>query len=310
MRVILGGNCDNSSEIGQAIAERLNLPFFRVEQKTFRDTEMLIRLPVEKINPDGESKKELKGIEVLYVQSTAPKQSEHLIEMFLTIENIKSRGAKSLTLIVPYLAHARQDKEFNPGEVISNKVMGKIMKSLGVDHLITVDVHFHRDVGKYNYEGIESFNATAAEALAKYVRDEMKVKSPRIIIPDYGHKPIVEFITPLLGHDVEFGKKVRKGETDVAITFSEESLHGKPAVIFDDMVSGGTTCVKTAQYLKQKGAGKVILAVTHTLYINDARDKLLNAGIDRIVATDTIKKDDSVVRIAPVIADAIKKSGF
>lgn len=310
MRILFGGNCGNSSEIGQEVAKKLDLPFYEVEKKIFRDTEMLIRLPVEEIDPSSEPKKELKGIDVYYVQSTAPMQSEHLIELFLTVENIKRREAKSLTLIVPYLAHARQDKEFTRGEAISSKIIGRTMRSLGVDRLITVDVHFHREVGKYNYEGIESYNASATKELAKYVKNELGVESPRIIIPDFGHKPIVEHITPVLGYDVEFGKKVRSGETDLRINFSGEDLGGKPAVIFDDMVSGGTTCVRTAEYLKEKNAGQTILAVTHTLYINDARNKLLNAGIDRIVATDTIKKEDSVVNIAPVIVDAIEKSGF
>lgn len=309
-RILIGGNCGNSSKIGQAISERLNLRFYKAEKRIFRDTEMLIRLPVEEINPEGELQKELKGIDVYYIQSTAPMQSEHLIELFLTVENIKRREAKSLTLIVPYLAHARQDKEFTRGEAISSKMVGKTMRSLGVDRLITVDVHFHREVGKYNYEGMESFNASATKALAEYVRRELGGKSPKIIIPDFGHKPIVEYITPILGHDVEFGKKIRSGEADVTIDFSGEDLGGKPAVIFDDMVSGGKTCVTAAEYLREKNAGQVILAVTHTLYINDARNKLLNAGIDKIVATDTIKKEDSVVCIAPVIADAIEKSGF
>lgn len=310
MRILFGGNCGNSSEIGQAVAKRLNLPFYQVEKKIFRDTEMLVRLPVEEINPNSEPQKELKGIDVYYVQSTAPMQSEHLIELFLTVENIKRRKAKSLTLIVPYLAHARQDQEFTRGEAISSKIIVKTMRSLGVDRLITVDVHFHREVGKYNYEGIESFNATATGALAEYVKNELGGKSPKIIIPDFGHKPIVEYITPFLGHDVEFGKKVRRGETDVTIDFSGENLDQKPVVIFDDMVSGGITCVRTAEYLRGKNAGQVFLAVTHTLYINDARNKLLNAGIDRIVATDTIKKEDSVVGIAPVIVGAIEQSGF
>jgi len=310
MRIVLGGNCGSSSRIGYDVAKRLNLPFYRVEKRKFRDTEMLVRLPVEKIAPSGKSKKELEGMDVIYVQSTAPRQSEHLLELFLTVENIKSRQARSLTLVVPYLAHARQDKEFSPGETISNKVIGKILKDLGVDKLITVDVHFHREVGNYCFEGIDSYNATATEALAKYVREKIGVDSPKIIIPDFGHKPIVEFITPILGDDVEFGKKVRTGETNVNIAFPEGRLKGRPAVIFDDMISGGITAIKTAQNLKQRGAGKIILAVTHTLYINGARHKLLDAEIDRIVATDTIRKEDSVVKIAPVIADAIIESGF
>ena len=308
MQIILGGNCGNSKEIAEAIAKRLGLPFYRTEIKEFRDTELLVRIPVENIEHAGPPKKEFRDMDVIYVQSTAPAQSKHLLELFLTAESIKRRGARTLTLVVPYLAHARQDKEFTPGEVISNRVIGKIMRSLGVDRLFTVDVHFNREVGEYTYEGISAYNVTAAGALAKYIRDELGITSPEIFIPDLGHKPIAEFITPILGDDLIFGRKERRGETEVQITFTGgEDINGKPAVIFDDMISTGTTCIATAQYIKKRKASKVILAVTHTLYLNEARDKLLSAGIDKIVATDTIPKEDSVVSVAPTIADAIER---
>lgn len=311
MQVVFGGSCGDSRDIGKEIAERLDLPFYETEKREFRDTEMLVRLPVEKLEHKGQRQEELKGMDVIYVQSTAPAQSEHLIELFLTVENIKRRGARRLILLVPYLAHARQDKEFNLGEVISKDVIGKILKSLGVDRLFTVDVHFNREVGEYTYEGIKAYNVTAAGALAEYIRDKLEITSPKILIPDYGHKPIAEFITPILGDDIIFGKKERIGETEVSITFSEtEDFNGRAAVIFDDMISSGTTCVRAAEYLKKRKASEVILAVTHTLYINKARDKLLTAGIDKIIATNSIPKEDSVVSVAPIFADAIVKSGL
>lgn len=311
MRIVFGGSCGNSSKIGESIAKKLGLSFLKTEVKHFRDTEMLVRLPVERLDSRGLLGRELADYDVIYVQSTAPAQSKHLIELFLTVESIKHRGANSLTVVVPYLAHARQDKEFNPGEVISKNVIGKMLRSLGVDYLFTIDVHFHREVGEYVYEGIRAYNATATGALAEYIRDKLKIASPKILIPDYGHKPITEWIIPILGNDIMFGKKDRRGETEVSIVFSEnEDLSGRPAVIFDDMISSGTTCIAAAKYLKRMKATKVILAVTHTLYINGARANLLAAGIDKIVATDSIPKRDSVVHVGPIIADSIEQAHF
>lgn len=311
MRVVFGGSCGNSKDIGKNIAQKLSIPFYEIEKKVFPDGEMYFRLPVEKLDISKPPMEELEGMDVIYVQSTAPPQSQHLIELFLTVENIKRRKAKKLILVVPYLAHARQDKEFKPGEAISNQVVGKIMKSLGVDYLFTIDVHFNREVGDYLYEGINAYNVTATGILARYIRDELGIISPKIIIPDYGHKPIAEFITPILGDDITFGRKVRNDESEVIITFPEkEDFKGKVSVIFDDMISSGTTCIKTAEYLKRRGASRVILAVTHTLYINRARDRLLSSGVDKIVATDTILKEDSVISIAPILANAIEKWGF
>lgn len=310
MRIVLSGVCGNSREIGRAIAERLSLPYYKTDVTFFHDTEMQVCLPVKELKLNATPMKELKDMDVVYVQTTIPAQNHCLIELFMAVGNIKQRGAAKLTAVVPYLAYARQDKEFSPGQTISNKVIGMAMKALGVDQLITVDVHFNRDVGEYTYEGIKAYNATAAGALAKYVRDELEMNSPKIVIPDVGHKPIVEFITPVLGRDVIFGSKERKGENEVIITFPEEDFNGKSVVIFDDMISSGTTSVETAEYLKKRGANKVILAVTHALCINNAREKLLDAGIDKIVATDSIPKEDSVVSIAPIIADAMEKWSF
>lgn len=311
MRIVLGGNCGNSKEIAEAIAKRLGLPFYGTEVREFGDSELLVRIPVGNIEHAGPPKKEFKDMDIIYVQSTAPSQSRHLLELFLTAESIKRRGARTLTLVVPYLAHARQDQEFTPGEVISKRVIGKIMKSLGVDRLFTVDVHFNREVGEYDYEGVSAYNITAAGALAKYIRDELGITSPKIFIPDLGHKPIVEFITPILGDDLVFGRKKRAGETEVNITFTgREDVNGKPAVIFDDMISTGTTCIATVRFIKKSEASRVILAVTHTLNLNRARDRLLNAGADEIIATDAIPNEDSVVSVAPIIADAIERSNF
>lgn len=310
--IVFAGSCGSSKLIGENVAKILGLPFNEVETKTFPDTEMLVRLPIEKIQGRGPPQKELKGMDVIYIQSTAPAQSQHLIELFLTVENIKRRGVHKLIVVVPYLAHARQDKEFTPGETISNKVIGKILKNLGVDHLITIDVHFHRKIGHYTYEGIESYNATAARALAEYITYKLGINNPQVLIPDEGHKPIIKAITPILGKDLIIGSKKRLGDKEVYISFPEKNIEGKDTVIFDDMISTGTTCVKAAQYLKKSGAKRIILAATHALYVDHgaARRKLFEAGVERIVTTNTIPQEDSVVDVAPIIVDALKSSGF
>ena len=310
-RIVFGGSCGNSRDIGREIAERLGLPFCEVLVKTFVDTEMYVRLPVEELEREALRGEELKGVDVIYVQSTAPAQSQHLIELFLTAWNIKQRKANSLDLVVPYLAHARQDKEFMPGEAISNKVISRIMQSVGVDRLFTVDVHFNRPVGEFLYEGLKTYNLTAARALAEYVRDKLHIRSPKIVIPDVGQRPIAKYITSILGNDIVFLRKNRQSDTEVSIFYngdSRENLSGRDVVIFDDMVSTGKTIIGAAQQMRKLGATNIVLAVTHTLYVENAREKILEGGITRIVATDTIAKEDSVVSIAPVIAEALKQT--
>ncbi|MHA1852056.1 MAG: ribose-phosphate diphosphokinase [Candidatus Heimdallarchaeaceae archaeon] len=320
---IFAGSGLNSRQIAQNIAGIMGLPYIELSTRVFPDSEILVRIPVEKVD--------VKEKHIIYVQSTAPKwetkrttqsmwipQSQSLMELFLTLDTIKEKKAKTIDVVIPYLAHARQDKEFRKGEVVSTRAIAKILKCLGADRIFTVDIHAHRETGWFffgqtkDFPGVKAYNITAARALAEYVRDNLKIQSPIVIIPDEGHRPIAEKIKDILEpEDVVFLYKKRLSPTEVKLLHVKKiDLKGKNVVIFDDMISTGRTIAKAAMFAKKNGAKNVVVAVTHTLYIKDARSTLLKAGVDRIVATDTVPSEDSVVPIAPIIAKALREIIF
>lgn len=314
--VVLAGSGLNSTKIAKGIAKRLTIRFSPLEATTFPDSEIYVRVPV----------KDVTGKHIIYVQSTAPKeqkekgkeiipQSQSLMELFLTLDTFKEKKAKMVDIIVPYLAHARQDREFNTGEIISTRTIAKMLKGLGINRLFTVDVHAHRETGAYqfgrwkNFLGVEAYNITAARALARYIKNDLGIQSPIVIIPDEGHRPIAEKIKDILTPEtVIFLYKKRISAKLVRFKRVETlNLKGKDVVIFDDMISTGTTVINASKFAMEKGARNVVVAVTHALYINDARKRLLKTGVSEIVATDTIPSKDSRVPIAPIIAGSLKE---
>jgi len=196
--VIFAGSGLNSRKIAEDIAKILNVRYSELQTKVFPDSEIYVKVPVE----------DVAGKYVLYVQSTAPKkeakgripQSQSLMELFLTLDTFKEKKAKIVDVIVPYFAHARQDKEFQKGEIVSTRTIAKILRNLGVNQLFTVDVHSYRETGPFffghtsNFEGVRGYNITAARSLARYIKDKLKMESPVVIIPDEGHRPIAEKI--------------------------------------------------------------------------------------------------------------------
>jgi len=307
--VILAGSGLNSTKIAKGIAKRLAIRYSNLEASTFPDSEIYVRIPV----------KDVTGKHIIYVQSTAAShafpQSQSLMELFLTLDTFKEKKAKMVDIIVPYLAHARQDQEFNTGEIISTRTIAKMLKGLGINRLFTVDVHAHRETGAYqfgrwkNFLGVEAYNITAARALARYIKNDLGIQSPIVIIPDEGHRPIAEKIKDILTPEtVIFLYKRRISAKLVRFKRVETlNLKGKDVVIFDDMISTGTTVINASKFAMEKGARNVVVAVTHALYINDARKRLLKTGVSEIVATDTIPSKDSRVPIAPIIAGSLKE---
>jgi len=314
--VVFAGSGLNSTKIAKDVAKRLTIRYSNLEAYTFPDSEIYVRVPV----------KDVTGKHIVYVQSTAPKeqkqkdreripQSQSLMELFLTLDAFKEKKAKMVDIIVPYFAHARQDKEFNTGEIISTRTIAKMLKGLGVNRLFTVDIHAHRETGAYqfghweNFRGVEAYNITAARALAHYIKNDLGIQSPIVIIPDEGHRPIAEKIKDILTpEDVIFLYKERISAKLVRFKRTKTvNLKEKDVVIFDDMISTGTTLINAAEFAVEKGARNVVVAVTHTLYLNEARKRLLEAGVNRIVATDTIPSEDSRVPIAPIIAESLKE---
>ena len=296
MKIVFGGTCSNSANIAEELTRALDADLGRLEVKRFPDEETYVRVLDD-----------VKGKHVIYVQSTAPPQDTCLVELFITLDTFRRLKAKRVDVIVPYLAYARQDKEFNRGEAISACTVAKILNAIGVHRLYTLDVHLYRRLGPFSLYGVKAYNLSAGRALASYVRGNLGIEAPATIIPDRGHTPLADMIRDIVGdHFVFLRKKRKRGWEYPKIYDKTADLQGKDVVIFDDILGTGGTILKATQFAVTKGARRVIVAVTHALFISDARERLREAGVAQIVTTDSILQPESVIPIAPIIAEYLK----
>ncbi|MHB1868307.1 MAG: ribose-phosphate diphosphokinase [Nitrososphaerales archaeon] len=262
-------------------------------------------LTVETIDfPDGESKirlvDEVRNKKVIVVQSTYPPVDKHLVQLLALSHKLSEEGA-DVYAVVPYLGYARQDKEFMKGEVVTLGVIAHLMRSVGIKRLVTVDIHSMQALGLFSFP---VYSCSSIPLLAEYIGKNYDLQKPISVSPDFGSSARVEAFAAVLKSEFVSFKK-RRDRTTGEISTEDQSLNlvGRDAVIIDDMISTGGSVVKCAQLLKKNHANRVIAACAHPVLVGGAADKIKQAGVDELLATNTIPSKYSKVDVSPLIAN-------
>jgi ribose-phosphate pyrophosphokinase len=300
-------NGSNSTSLGEKIAIELGIKFENVTTRIFPDGETYVR-----INTDANER------DAIIVQTMFPNQNNSLMEFLLIADAAKDLGAKKITGVVPYLAYSRQDRKFQPGEALSAKTVATLMKSVGVEKLITVDTHYqHKEPGEFNFFGIKCVNVSAGRLLLDYIREKIDMDL-MTIGPDLGSSEMIKYATgeemfltkekrcPICGKPAqECECKIKKKKYEITDIESKYNFHGKNVVILDDIIASGGTMIKAVNKVKSEGAKKVIAAATHGLFMKDSLIQLKEIT-DYLVVTDSIMTPVSNVSVAPLIVEALK----
>jgi ribose-phosphate pyrophosphokinase len=289
MKIILG---PASTELGEKIAELTNLEKVPVAHRTFPDGESYVRL-------EGNVQNE----HVVMVQTTSTAQDTRLMQLMFMTNAAKRNGAKKVTAVVPYLAYARQDKIFLQGENISIETVAAMLKAAGVDALVTVNIHAENALKKFPFP---AKTLSAIPLLAEYFIQKGCTKA-FALAPDKGAMYIAQQAQQVLGGEAGHLDKQRDRHTGQTIqTGKGLNVKGQTVIIFDDIISTGGTIVGAAKILQELGAAKIFTACVHPLLIGDAEKRILAAGVDEIVGTDSVPSHVSKVSLAPLIAKALK----
>ena len=287
---IIAGN--SSEELAKKVSKKIKANLIKSEMKVF---------------PDGESKITLKGKfsknKTIVIQSVYPPVDTNLIHLFSMISKAKE-NSNEVIAVIPYLGYARQDREFLPGEIVTMKVLGSLFKGLGLSKIIVIDIH--SKIGLKQFK-IKSENLTAIPDLVKYFK-KIKMEDPLIVSPDQGGKERAEkfakeadldFIALQKFRDRKTGKvRIKNGDLD--------NVEGRDLILVDDMISTGGSIVKATEFLKKQKCKRVFVACTHALLINNAGKKIKDAGVTKIISTNSIPGKTSIVDIADTIVKAIK----
>ena len=280
---------DQNSPLAKKISLDLHAEYKNIELRIFADGESKIRL-------DNMAKKNC-----IIIHSTYPPTDQHLMQLFMIMYKCKEDGAKDICVVSPYLAYTRQDKIFVDGEIITINLVGKILACLGITKLVTIDSH---KPNALNYS-FATIDLTAIPSLSSYVKHNLTMNNPIVISPDEGGIERAKKFAGLINANSLSLVKTRDRFTgDVSISLLDQGpLKNCDALIVDDMISTGASIMKTIELLKKYHIGDVYAICTHALLLDDAKQKLLNAGIKEVISTNSIPNEFAKVDLSSVISN-------
>ena len=293
--IVIGGS--SSEALASGVAKELGTKAGALEIRRFPDGEKYLRILSD-----------VKGQNVAVIQSIHHTPDELLFEYLLLTDALKDLGAKKVTAFIPYFAYARQDERFKGGEALSFKTVSKLIEAVGTDEIYTIDMHQHRVLKSSEVFRIPSHNLSAMPLLADYVKTNGKLENPLVIGPDAEAEQWAKLAAERLHSDYDVFEKKRLGDAHVEVRPRKSNANGRDVLIVDDIISTGGTIVEAVKILQSQGARHIQVACTHPILASGALNKINETGVMGVFGTDTVPSQISVVTVAPLIAEYVKKT--
>jgi len=298
--VLLSGR--SHPELAESVADELGIALSPTLAYDFANGEIFIRF-----------RESVRGTDAFVLQSHTTPINTWIMEQLIMIDALKRASAKRITVIVPFYGYARQDKKHRGREPISARLMADLFKAAGADRLMTVDLHTSQIQGFFDGPVDHLF---ALPLLAEHVSSRVSTDQITVVSPDAGRVRVAERWTDVLGAPLAIIHKRRDPDVPNQVRVFEVvgDVQDRVCVVVDDMIDTGGTIVKAAETLLENGAKDVIVAATHGILSDPARDRLQQSQISEVVVTDTLpippeRQFDklTVLSIAPILAMAINE---
>lgn len=213
------------------------------------------------------------------------RSSADIMRMLMVTDALRRDGAKSIQAYIPYLPYARQDRVCNKGEALSAKVMADLINSQNYDAVLCCDPHSDVMPALIN-------NCITIMPVSHLMRAIADNPGAILCSPDAGAIKRVAKLSAMVGHDGEIVTALKSRVMGgVSVTSINGDVAGKTVIVVDDICDGGGSFMALAPLLKDRGASKVVLCVTHGLFTKGV-NALLSGGIDHVYCTNSCKKFD------------------
>ncbi len=295
--MVFTGNANPA--LARKVADRLYLAMGSAAVSKFSDGEITIEL-----------NENVRGKDVFVLQSTCHPTNDNIIELLLIIDALRRASAGRITAVVPYFGYARQDRRVRSARVpISAKVVADTMVGVGVDRVLTVDLHAEQIQGFFT---VPVDNVYASSILnADIVRCDYE--NLIVVSPDIGGVVRARAIAKQLDDaDLAIIDKRRPRANAAEVMNLIGDVEGRTAILVDDMVDTAGTLCTAANALKERGALKVVSYCTHAVLSGKALENIRNSQLDELVVTDTIPLSSEAQAVGKIrqltIADLLAES--
>lgn len=265
---------------------------------------------------DGEIAVELnvnvRGRDVFVVQSTCAPTNDNLMELIVMVDALRRASAGRVTAVVPYFGYARQDRRVRSARVpITAKVVADMMVGVGVDRVLTVDLHAEQIQGFFD---VPVDNVYGSPVLLEDI-DQQKFEDLIVVSPDIGGVVRARAVAKQLGSDLAIIDKRRPHANAVEIMNIIGDVTGRTCLLVDDMVDTAGTLCNAAKALKEHGAKRVVAYCTHPVLSGKAVENLNNSVLDELVVADSIPLRDEVkackkvrqLTLSKMLAEAMRR---
>jgi ribose-phosphate pyrophosphokinase len=295
--VVFTGNANPL--LAHNVVKRLNIPIGHAVVGKFSDGEVMVEI-LENV----------RGKDVFVLQSTCMPTNDNLMELLVMVDALRRASAGRITAAMPYYGYARQDRRPSSARVaISAKLVANMLAAVGVDRVLTMDLHADQIQGFFD---VPVDNIYAAPVLLGEVWKH-NYENLVVVSPDVGGVVRARALAKRLEVDLAIIDKRRPRPNVSEVMNIIGEVEGRTCVIMDDIVDTANTLCRASDALKEQGATRVLAYCTHAVLSGAAVQRIADSSLDEVVVTDTIPlradgqacKKIRVLSVAGLLAETI-----
>jgi ribose-phosphate pyrophosphokinase len=298
--MVFSGNANLA--LAKSVVKELCIPLGDATVAQFSDGEIMVEL-----------NENVRGKDVFIIQPTCAPTNDNLMELIVMADALRRSSAARITAVVPYFGYARQDRRVRSARVpISAKVVADMMAIVGIDRVLTVDLHAEQIQGFFD---VPVDNLFGSPVLLDDI-NRRNYENQMVVSPDIGGVVRARAVAKQLNDcDLAIIDKRRPKANEAKVMHLIGDVKDRTCIMVDDMVDTAGTLCKAAEALKDFGAAKVVAYCTHPVLSGAAMDNLNNSVLDELVVTNTIPLSKEmltnerirVLDIAPMLAEAVRR---
>lgn len=272
MKVFAG---NSTIELAKRIAKHLFIHLGDAHVGRFSDGEVAVEI-----------NENVRGSDVFIIQSTCSPTNDNLMELIVMVDALRRASAGRITAVIPYFGYARQDRRVRSARVpITAKVVADFLSSVGVDRVLTVDLHAEQIQGFFD---VPVDNVFGTPVLLDDMR-QRNFENPVVVSPDIGGVVRARAVAKLLNEsDLAIIDKRRPQANVAQVMHIIGDVNDRDCIIVDDMIDTGGTLCKAAEALKANGAKRVFAYATHAVFSGNAVNNIRDSVIDEVIVSDSI----------------------